>query len=66
MANKIRTSDPVAKVASRVLSGDFCGAIAEWLAYSVAKDESYNEECDSMIEALVKSLAGSALSNRRA
>ena len=67
MANKVRTSAAMAKVASLALSGHFEDAIIEMLAIRLSEDvEAIRFERAPWIEELAQSLAGATLGNRRA
>lgn len=60
--NSIRTSAEIASMASHTLAGRIDDAFAEMLAQQLLR----GVEFDRLVDEIMKSLAGSALSNRRA
>ena len=60
--NSIRTSAEVASVASHALAGRIDDAFMEMIAQNLL----HGNEFDRLVDEIMKSLAGSALSNRRA
>lgn len=60
--NSIRTSSEVATIASHALADRVDDAFTEMLAQQILR----GVEFDRLVDEIMKSLAGSALSNRRA
>ena len=65
--NSVRTSSELATIAAYALSGNLDDAFIELIARQLVEgSQAIRMERDALIEELVQSLAGSALSNRRA
>ena len=65
--NSVRTSSELATIAAYALSGNLDDAFIELIARQLVEgSKAVRMERDALIEELVQSLAGSALSNRRA